>query len=389
MKRACRLLLVALSLASRSVASGPEPCDRDLAGARLAAAIADYRRIQGRGGWQPLPEGPALAPGARGPRVAALRARLMSTRDLTAEAPSDGFDETLEAAVRHFQRRHGLSVDGVVGDATRTELNVPVEERIATLRTNLERMRSWNGLTRRLLLVNVPAFEVYAIEEGKEVFATRAIVGLAGWPTPEVTGRVDRIVVYPSWTVPPRIVRRELIARMRRDPRYLDREGILVFTRSDAGGRPVDPLTVDWKSPQAALLRFWQPPGATNPLGRLKFVFDNPYRVYLHDTPKKRLFARPLRALSHGCIRVEGAMEIASWLLRGQDDWTPETLATAILTGGSSVLRVRDPADIETVYWTAWVDDQGDIQFRRDIYHRDRSRHRSAPAKKAAADVGP
>ena len=383
------LLVVVLSLTIRStVAAEPQPRDHDLA-SRLASAISVYRQIEARGGWQPIPEGPPLTLGARGPRVAFLRARLERTRDLAPQALGNGFDEMLEAAVRRFQSRNGLSADGVVGAATRAELNVPVEGRIETLRANLQRLQTWYGPPRRLLLVNVPAFEVRAVEDGREVFAKRAIVGLASWRTPEVVSRVDRIVVNPSWTVPRSIVRKELVPHMRRDPQYLDREGIIVFDGWDAAARPIDPQKVDWWSPRAARLRFWQPPGATNPLGRLKFVFDNPYRVFLHDTPRKHLFERPVRALSHGCIRVDGATEIASWLLRGQDNWTPQTFAAAIKTGGTATIRLQDPADIAIVYWTAWVDEQGTVQFRRDIYRRDRAVPQPAAVKIVEPDVGP
>ena len=177
---------------------------------------------------------------------------------------------------------------------------------------------------------------------------------------------------------------------MRRDPQYLDREGIIVFDgvgRRRAPDRPAEGRLVE---PTGRTLALLATAGGDEPaLGQLKFVFDNPYRVFLHDTPRKHLFERPVRALSHGCIRVDGATEIASWLLRGQDDWTPQTFAAATKTGGTATIRLQDPADIAIVYWTAWVDEQGAVQFRRDIYRRDRAVPQPAAAKIAAPDVGP
>ncbi|MFO1057765.1 MAG: L,D-transpeptidase family protein [Dongiaceae bacterium] len=333
---------------------------------RLRAAVERYARLQ-PADWPAIADGPPLVPGDEDERVLALRQRLAAEDAPELALPLALFDPALEAAVRRFQLRHGLAVDGAVGPLTRRALNRTVAARLATLRANRERLRRpLADRPERYLLVNIAAAELAEVVDGQVGFESPVIVGRSDWPTPELESAITAIDLNPAWHVPPSIVAAELGPRLKRDPGYLGRQHIRVFE----GGGELSPAEVAARSSLGGL-RFRQDPGGQNPLGPLKFVFANPYGVYLHGSPAVGLFRRAERALSHGCVRVERALELAQRLLAGDPAWTPAALAAALASGATRTVPLRVPMPILLVYLTAWVDADGTVQFRDDLYGRD------------------
>ncbi len=341
---------------------------------RFDDALARYRKIQTDGGWQALADGRTLRPGDRGPDVAALRERLLRTGDLRGVTPGEPglFTPALDRAVRDFQLRHGLVPDGVVGRGTRAALNVPAAQRVATLALNRDRLAD---LAKRVpasaVVVNVPAFALTLATRGQVLLQSRVIVGKPSSPTPTLDSRITRVEINPYWNVPPSIARRELAPKIAADPGYLAANHMQVLAGPNGQSHQVDPATVDWRHFGAAGVRLRQDPGPDNPLGNLKFFFPNDHDVYLHDTPAKQAFQRPVRALSHGCVRVENAFTLATLLLGGNSGWTEERLRVAIATGAYQKVDLAQPMAVYIVYVTAWVDPEGAVEFRPDIYRRD------------------
>jgi murein L,D-transpeptidase YcbB/YkuD len=337
---------------------------------RLRAALAQYQRIAAAGGWDSVPLGAPLGVGAADARVAALRARLAATGDFdAAEDGARAFDERLAAAVRRFQARHGLAADGVAGEATLRQLNVSAAERVRQITANLER---WRWLPRVLdsvyVAVNIPAYELLVVQHGVATMVQRVILGRTDWRTPITSSAITHVVVAPSWIVPREIARQELVPVIRADTGYMTRAGILVYPEDDPT-TAADPRTVDWWVPDSGFAyRLVQLPGPLNPLGRVKLVFENRFGVYLHDTPGADLFAERDRALSHGCVRVDGALDLAAWLLRDVEGWDTARLAETAATGATRWLKLPHPTPIYLTYFTAWVDTAGTLQLRPDLY---------------------
>lgn len=364
-------LLGVLVLAASAAPGDNEPWRKQME-ARLSTALERYDAIERAGGWRPVPQGKTLEPGDRAPRIEALRRRLEATGDATAGSDDRGFyGPSLEVAVRAFQTRHGLLVDGLVGPETLAALNAPVAKRVAALRLNAERVRSFEPRGHDYLLVNIPGFVAWLVRRSDITLETRVIVGKPSWPTPRLDSVIQQVIVNPYWTIPPSILAREIIPHIRRDPGYLASKNLRVFNKWGASARVLDPATVDWTSRSARNLRLRQEPGDGNALGRIKFQFHNRHGVYLHDTPTKPLFEKPARAFSHGCIRVQKPFELALALLAGQRGWDPAALQAAIDTGRNQEVDLRRTLPIHLVYWTAWVDEAGVVQFRRDVYKRD------------------
>jgi len=287
------------------------------------------------------------------------------------QTPFTLYDAALEAQVRAFQATHGLSVDGVVGPRTRAALNVPRARRIDQLRVNLERLR-WiaRDLPARFLAVNIAAFEAGLIADGKLLWRARTIVGRPYRQTPVFRAQITSLEINPTWTVPPGILRQDVLPALRRDPAYLQAKGLQVFDRT---GAPVDPATLDWTTLATGAFPYVlrQPPGDDNSLGRIKFLFPNPYTVYLHDTPARDLFAQESRVFSSGCIRLERPFELAHLLLAGDPAWPPEKVQATLDSGVRTPIALRDPLPILLLYLTAYVDAENAVNFRDDVYRRD------------------
>jgi murein L,D-transpeptidase YcbB/YkuD len=336
----------------------------------LRDGLERLRRIAEAGGWGTLPGGPALRRDSVDARIAALRRRLATEGYAAADSGSVGaFDAALERAVRAFQHHHGLNEDGIVGESTRTELNVPVETRIDQVRVNLERAR-WLGseLPARFVVVNTAGAKVYVVSDDKVVFETRAIVGQQYTRTPLFSATMRTVELDPTWTVPPGIVD-EVLAEIRKDPGYLARESMRVL---DERGRSIDPAGIDFSRYSGGSFPyvFRQDPGPRNPLGRIKLLFPNRHSVYLHDTPSRSLFEREVRTFSHGCIRVADPFGLAEVAL-DDPSWSRAALEAATGNDRTRTIPLTQPIPVLVFYWTASADERGELHFYRDQYGRD------------------
>lgn len=341
---------------------------------RLRQALEEYRRSSALGGWPVVPAGPVLRPGGDDPRLPLLRRRLVLSGDLKVpgEPEGQGYDSSTEEAVRLFQRRHGLAADGVVGPRTLAALNVPVEKRIRQIEINLERWR-WlpKALGRRYLWVNIADFRLELIEEEKEVLSMSVVVGTSFRRTPVFSARMTYLEFAPYWNVPPTILREDKLPLIKADPDWVGRHHYEIIRWRNGRELPVDPEGVPWTEIKAwtfpGVLR--QKPGPWNPLGRVKFIFPNRFSVYLHDTPDRYLFDRGVRSFSSGCIRIERPLDLAQYLLEGM--WDCERLLEALESPVPVQVDLPAPLPVHILYWTAWVDEAGRVQFRDDLYWRD------------------
>jgi murein L,D-transpeptidase YcbB/YkuD len=340
----------------------------------LKAALAKYRAIKAAGGWPQIPAGPTLKLGMDDPRVPLLRRRLLITGDLASRSSQNplSFDSGIESAVKAFQQRHGLAVDGALGPGTLAALNVPVENRVEQIRVNLERAR-WvlHNLENTFIVVNVAGYQAYYMKDRQIVWQGRTMVGKPYRQTPSFKAEMTYLVFNPTWTVPPTILAEDYLPALRRDPSYLQRKGLRVIDRA---GKGVNPSQIDWSSYSARhspyLLR--QDPGPQNALGRVKFMFPNDHAVYLHDTPSQALFDRADRAFSSGCIRVENALDLAQLLLNDEVEWNRQAINRVLGSGKTRNVLLQEPVPVLLLYWTAWMGADGRVNFRHDLYGRDK-----------------
>jgi murein L,D-transpeptidase YcbB/YkuD len=353
----------------------------------LEVALAKYREIERMGGWPAIPEGPQMRPGSRDPRVVDLRRRLAATGDYAGEsyadehgpasADADLFDSKLVAAVQRFQRRHGLEPTGWLDSETLAELNVPVQWRIAQLARNLERARRIpRELGNRYIHVNIPDAHLKLVESGRTLHVARVVLGEAAHATPELTSTITHIELNPWWNAPTSIVRRILIPKFVSEPKYIEENDYLLLTRAGDNKSAVDPASIKWETINERNFRWSvrQKPGPKNVLGRVVFWFASKHNVFLHDTAAPELFEDDVRYFSSGCIRVDSAVYMAMLLLRDQDDgsWTEGRINSIIDTREPYKIVFARPVNVYITYFTAWTAPSGAVQFRKDIYKRDR-----------------
>lgn len=333
-------------------------------------AIGQYSDIVARGGWPAVPDGKVLRLGVRDPAVVTLRERLAITGDLDRSVGlSEAFDSYVDAAVRRFQARHGIPVDGVVGVSTLEALNVPAGVRLSQLATNLARLKSLTAsLPDRFVVVNIPAAAVEAVENGRVVSRHAAVVGKVDRPSPIVNSKIQEINFNPFWTVPESIIRRDLIPLMQKEPDYLTKEHIRIY---DSAGNPLTAEQINWDSNEATKYLFRQDPGDFNSLGLVKINFPSPEGVYMHDTPNKDLFNTESRFYSSGCVRVQGIRSLISWLLRDTPDWPQSRIDAQYRLGDRVDAELSKPVQLYWTYITAWAPEEGVVQFRKDIYNLD------------------
>lgn len=337
--------------------------------ARLVHALARLREIEEQeGGWPEIPEGPVLKVGDAGPRVLSLRRRLQLAGYLSADASdSDAFDSAVDAGLRSFQSEQYLKADGQLGAQTRTALNLPIAARINQVRVNLERAR-WllPQLTGDYVLVDIAGYKVSYFKSGALVWSARAQVGRPYRYTPTFKAEIRAVTFNPTWTVPPTILRKDLLPQIRADPTSLARAHIRVL---DESGQEVSASAVDWKNPRGLTLR--QDAGPQNALGRVVIRFANPYGVYIHDTPHAELFSREQRAFSSGCIRLDRPLELVELLLADTPGWGRENIRKAVEKGEALTVALEHPVTLLSMYWSLDTHNGSRIAFKPDIYGRD------------------
>lgn len=349
----------------------------------LQNAIKDLEKIKENGGYVKIPDFKTLRKGDSSEVVKALRERLKQTGDLTANCNDllnceNIFDEYVEEGVKNFQKRHGLYADGVLGAGSKRVLNESVQAHIKRVRLNLERMR-WlpRNLGEKYILINIPDFRLKMFEKNEEKLNMGVVVGEKKFPTPIFSNKMSYIVLNPTWRIPENIAMKELIPKLMKNPNYLEEKGINIHGSWDDKAEPISAENINWseyaqdvetnKTPQ--FLRFIQTSGIENPLGKIKFMFPNKHEVYMHDSPAKELFNRSQRAFSHGCIRLskpDKLLEILSTI----DSNVNLEKANEILTKAQETknINLQEKIPVHIIYLTSWVDEDGKLNFRDDIY---------------------
>lgn len=336
----------------------------------IEAAIGQYQSIVASGGWPEVPATKKLKLGVIDPDVEVLRKRLMVSGDLSPNAGiSQSFDTYVDSAVKRFQVRHGLPGDGVMGTYTFKAMNVSAPVRLGQLQTNLIRVREMSAdLGGRYVMVNVPAAQIEAVENGRVVLRHTAIVGKIDRQTPLLNSKINEIIVNPYWNAPVSIVRKDIIPLMRKDPTYLTKNHIRLFAPD---GSEVDPVSVDWSTEDAVKYRFRQDPGSGNAMASVKINFPSPEGVYMHDTPQQSLFGKLMRFDSSGCVRVQNVRDLVTWVLRDTPGWSRQHFEQTIKGGENTPIAVTNPVPVYFTYISAWSTGQSVVQFRDDIYARD------------------
>jgi murein L,D-transpeptidase YcbB/YkuD len=338
--------------------------------ARAAGALQLYSDIAARGGWPTLPKGVKLGPGANGPDVALLRRRLAVTGDLDPNLPaSAAYDDTLTAAVKRFQARHGLSETGSVGPLTLEALNVPAETRVQQIAASMERLAATSFIFgQRYVVVNIAGASVEAVANGRVERRYVAVVGKPDRPSPTLTTNITAVNLNPTWTVPLSIVKKDIVPKMRQDPSYLTRMHMRLI---DAAGNEVDPGGVDWNGGRVPAFAIRQDAGSWNALGAVRIDMPNPHSVYMHDTNHKSLFNSDYRFQSSGCARVNDPRDLAAWLLQDNEGWGRREIDAGIATGKRIDVRLTRSVPVAWIYLTGWAGHNGVVHFRKDVYDHD------------------
>ncbi|MEO9337251.1 L,D-transpeptidase family protein [Mesorhizobium sp. SB112] len=332
-------------------------------------AIANYQNIVAQGGWPVVPATKKLQLGVSDPDVEPLRKRLMVSGDLSPSAGiSPAFDTYVDSAVKRFQTRHGLPSDGVLGQYSYAAMNVSAPVRLGQLQTNLQRLSEKAGtLGDRYVMVNIPAAQIEAVENGRVVLRHTAIVGKIDRQTPILDSKINEIIVNPYWNAPESIVRKDIIPLMRKNPQYLADNSIRILGPNGE----IDPTTIDWNTEDAAKFRFRQDPGKINAMASVKINFPNSHAVYMHDTPQQSLFSKLMRFDSSGCVRVQNVRDLVTWLLRDTPGWSRQRFEQTIKSGESTPVQLTNPVPVHFTYVSAWSTGDGVAQFRDDVYARD------------------
>jgi L,D-transpeptidase YcbB len=338
----------------------------------LMEALASLREEVARGGWRAIPAGKSIRPGTKDSRIPAIRARLQASGELQGGSSADStrYDPELVRAVKTFQERNRQDPNGLMDKDVIEAMNVSAVARANQVRVNLERAR-WvlGGLGDDFLLVNLPAFKAYLIRGGKNVWETRTQIGDEAKQTPTFRADMKTVVFNPDWTLPPMIISEEVLPAMQRGENYIEKKKLVVL---DANNQEVDPSSIDWQNatPETFPYTLRQPPDDENALGKIKFLFPNPYSIYLHDTPARTLFSAERRTFSHGCIRIEKPLELAQTLLEGQDGWDLAKIQQTIDAGETVNVNLDRSVPVLIVYWTVSVGASG-VHTMQDFYSLD------------------
>jgi L,D-transpeptidase YcbB len=327
--------------------------DENAAYKALKEKLAKYYSASTAGGWQPIASGKiSLKQGTSSPVVLQIKKRLQATGEMSADS-TPVFNAELQTAIMTFQKSLGLTADGIINESLIKEMNVPVVRRIEQILINMDRMRWMPEAAGNLILVNIPEFQLQVFEGKKKAFAMNVVVGKEGHNTQMFKGDLNQIVFSPYWNVTPDIVKEEIMPAMARNPDYLASHNMEITGNN--GGIPV----------------VRQLPGEENSLGKVKFLFPNSFNIYFHDTPAKSLFSKDKRAYSHGCIRLSDPPKLAEYLLRSNTSWPSEKIFEAMNSGKETFVSLKNPVPVIITYYTAWVDENGLLNFRDDIYGHD------------------
>jgi L,D-transpeptidase YcbB len=340
----------------------------------IDGAFARYQRIVSSGGWATIPGKKMIRPGDDDERVPILRRRLAVEGYLGRSSGYDNFtyDGNLEVAVKKFQEAHGLRSSGRVDRPTLDELNIPAEARLRQLRLNSTRIQELqhNRPDERYILVNVPAFQLEAVERYEVKLRHRVIVGRTERETPNVKATVKALNFFPYWRVPSSIGTLDLVPRLRKEPDYLDKEKIRVY--SVKNDQEISSSAVDWNRVDPTQIKFKQDPGPQNALGLVRIDMINEHGVYMHDTPMKKLFEQRTRNFSAGCVRVQDVFQLAEWIAQYEVGWDQPGRVEQILQSGQALdLNLSRPMPVYFTYITAWAEPDGSVSFRPDLYNRD------------------
>jgi murein L,D-transpeptidase YcbB/YkuD len=344
---------------------------------QMDAAVERYQRIVSRGGWSPIPGGRLLRAGDDDERIAYLRKRLMMTGELRHRGGFGGsyhFDDYVEEAVTRFQERLGLRTTGRVDQPTLAQLNVSAHARLEQLKLNQRRIRELQSgrIEDRYVLVNVPAFQLEAVQGFETQLRHRVIVGKPDRQTPSVKATIRALNFFPFWRVPESVATLDLIPRLVNEPDYLIKEQIRVF---QSNGHELDPMAINWRAVDPKSVRFRQDPGPQNALGLVRIDMPNEHIVYMHDTPMKQLFSQRARAFSAGCVRVQDVCTRVEWIARYEPGWERPGRVQEVLAAGQAFdVTLTRPVPVYFTYITAWAEADGSAVFRPDIYGRDGSR---------------
>lgn len=344
----------------------------------LVANLEKYKEIEKQGGWGVVSDSILKVEiGDRKDVVVDLKNRLKKTEEQALSLNNENeYDEALSGVVSSFQKRHGLETDGKVGSKTLEALNVPVEERIAQIKINIERYK-WlpENRGRKHIWVNVPEYMLHFYKDGKIIQEHVVVVGSKAHKTPLFGSRISNIVINPYWNVPLSIARNEILPKLQKGSDYLNKQNFDVIDKVETLD-VVEKGDIDWTNTEEVKkkFRFRQKPGPGNALGRLKFNLPNEWGIYLHDTPSKSKFNYAYRAYSHGCIRVKNPTDLAATILNGKKDFSnsKEVIDQKIKSGSSQRVNIEEEVPVYLVYMTSWVDENGTLQFRDDIYKKDK-----------------
>ena len=322
----------------------------------LKGELAKYYNIAKAGGWPQITSSKkSLKKGISDPAIQMIKRRLQTTGEMIGKDTSQVFNDTLENAVRIFQTTMGYKPDGVITAQLIKDMNVSAIHRLEQILLNMGRMR-WMPTEPdgRLIIVNIPEFALHVYENKKKAWDMDVVVGKEGHNTTMFSGDLNQVVFSPYWNVPPSIVQKEILPKLASNPGYLGSQN-MEQTGLDENGVP----------------KIRQLPGANNSLGRVKFLFPNSFNIYFHDTNAKSLFEKDKRAFSHGCIRLAEPEKMARYLLSDQPEWTPEKIEDAMNSGNEKYVKLKNPVPVIITYYTAWVDENGQLNFRDDIYSHD------------------
>lgn len=338
----------------------------------LKEKLTQYRNIEQQGGWDSIdvPK-KTLKMGDNDSSLLVVKKNLVFWGDLRENDHTTLFTDSLTAAIQRFQYRMGILSNGKIDVVTINELNRPVSFRIKQIMLNMERLR-WvpAEMEQDMLLVNIPEFKLHVFEQGKQAWFCNVVVGKEATKTSIFKGNLSNVVLNPYWVVTNNIINNEILPRLKRNPGYLARNNMEVVS----GNKVLNPYTINWGSYKKNVpFTIRQKPGKSNSLGKVKFLFPNSYSIYLHDTPAKSLFGASSRAFSHGCIRVSEPEKLALHVLKGDPSWTTEKLEEIWKSGKEKWINVRPPLSVYIVYFTAWVDNTGQLNFRKDLYGLDKT----------------